>query len=209
MKQTEFAEKMKVKQATISQWERGKRTPSLKTIRKIAEVLGVNPAEFLKHTNELPAPEPRKEKINPKPEVKVSETAFVVPLVASLRCEYNDCGHRVYDVIKEIELPLSYKYKYGEDIVLIKAVGESMMPTIRPRDLLICKPGEGWENGNVVVIELEDNDMIKRIVHAKDDGIDLIPDSSDFRTLHFTQDELQNYAPHVLGRVVRNMGQDL
>ena len=207
--QFEFAQKMKVAQSAVSQWESGKRIPNLDTICKIADALGVAPMVFLPHTNEPSASEPQNEKTFVKPEQEILETAFIVPLVTSPRCRYNDCGQRVYDVIKEIEFPISYKHKYGEDIVLIKAVGESMMPTIRPRDLLICKPGAVWEDGNVVIANVDDGDMIKRIFSAKDGGIDLIPDNSDFRELHFMKDQLQNYPPKVLGRIVRNLGQDL
>lgn len=84
-----------------------------------------------------------------------------------------------------------------------------MLPTIRPRDMLICKPGDKWENGSVVVINLEDSDTIKRIFRAEDGGIDLVPDNPEYRTKHFSPEKMQDCCPHVLGRIIRNMGQDL
>ena len=62
---------------------------------------------------------------------------------------------------------------------------------------------------SVVVINIDDSDTIKRIYRAEDGGIDLKPDNSNYLILHFTQNQLQINPPHVLGKIVRNMGQDL
>ncbi len=207
--QDDVAEKLGVSKAAVSLWECGKVIPTEDTLYKLSRIYSVPVKDLIDEVDT----EPDWKEVKATPDIsetpEFTESAFEVPLVATLRCGYNSSGHTVYDIIQKIELPLSYKYKYGSDIVMIKAIGESMMPTIRPRDLLICKPGEAWENGHIVVANIEDNDTIKRIYHAKDKGIDLVPDNTHFRTMHFTPAELKNYPPHILGRIVRNMGQDL
>lgn len=205
MSQEEFAQKIGVAQGAVSQWESGKRTPSLEAVLKMSDILGVSTELLLDKKSENQA----WKDINIKPVPKFSDNAFVVPLVASLRCGYNSSGQPLYDVLQEVELPISFKYKYGEDIVLVKAIGESMLTTIRPRDLLISKPGEWWESGNVVIVNIDDSDTIKRIFRADDGGIDLVPDNSDYRTMHFSPSDLQDSPPHILGRIVRNLGQDI
>ena len=203
LSQAEFAQKMGVAQSAVSQWESGKRIPTVDTVIRIAEVLEIPPEKLISKQNH------DWKEIHVKPVPKFSDEAFVVPLVASLRCGFNEAGQPIYDVLQEIELPPSFRYKYGEDIVLVKAVGESMLSTIRPRDLLISKPGSAWEDGTVVVVNIEDSDTIKRIYRAKDGGIDLVPDNKNYRTMHFTPEDLQNLPPHVLGRIIRNLGQDI
>ena len=205
MTQNEFAKLMDAGQSTVSQWENGKRTPSVETILKMSKVLGVSPNLLLEENQN----NSDWKEINVKPVPEFAEDAFSVPIVASLRCGYNQAGQCVFDVLKKEEVPFSYKKRYGDDIVMVKAVGDSMLPSIRPRDLLICKPGDSWNDGDIVVINVDDSDTIKRIFRAKDGGIDLVPDNSKFKTMHFDLEQLSEYPPHVLGRVVRNYGQDM
>ena len=190
---------------TVYRYEKGERQINNKNLSRLSEYFGVSIDYILGNTDDL---------LNDsKPivtaESKFAEESFVVPLVASLRCGFGAAGERIFDTIKNIELPPSWKYKYGSDIVVVKAVGESMLPTIRPGDFLISKPGDGWENGMIVVANVEDSDTIKRIYRANDGGIDLKPDNCKYRTMHFTPDDLKLYPPHILGRIVRNYGQDL
>jgi transcriptional regulator with XRE-family HTH domain len=51
--QIKFAEMLGVKQAMISQYENGKRKPTRKRLRKIAELLEVDFVEFNEHECEL------------------------------------------------------------------------------------------------------------------------------------------------------------
>lgn len=200
--QQEFAEKMNAGQSTVSQWENGKRIPSLETVIKIAGVFGIDPSLLIDKNNSW-------KEINIRTVPEFADDSYMVPIVASLRCGYNEAGKRVFDVIKKEELPPSYRVRYGEDVVLVKAIGESMLPSIRPKDLLICKPGDAWQDGDTVVVNVDDSDTIKKIYRAKDGGIDLVPNNEKFRKMHFTPEDLIDYPPHVLGKVLRNYGQDI
>ena len=66
--------------------------------------------------------------------------------------------------------------------------------------MLVCRPGSAWENGNVVSVNVNDCDMIKRIYRTSDGGIDLRSDNPAFETFHVKPDGLD--AVHVLGRVM-------
>ena len=209
MTQNELADILGVSAMSISRYESGKDGISNKSLVKLSEIFGVSIDYILGNTDADTDAQPEWRDIKVKPVPKFAEETFKVPLVATLRCGYNRAGQRVYDVIQEIDLPPSYRDKYGEDILLIKAIGESMLPTIRPRDLLICKPGDSWTEGVVVAVNVDDSDTIKRIQRAQDGGIDLVPDNPKYREIHFSKSDLQSYPPHILGRVVRNLGQDL
>lgn len=206
LSQSDLAQKMNIVQGTVSLWESGKRSPFLEDIIKLSEILSISPENLLKP--DISTNDENFREISIKSVPEFTEEAFIVPVVASLRCGYNSSGHPIFDILKKEELPPSFKRRYGVDIVLVKAVGESMLPSIRPRDMLICKPGDSWNNGDIVVVNVDDSDTIKRIFRAKDGGIDLVPDNKTFRTMHFTPEDLISYPPHVLGRVVRNYGQD-
>ena len=77
-----------------------------------------------------------------------------------------------------------------------------MSPTIIPGDILICRPGDEWTDGNVVSVNVDDSDMVKRIIHTADGGIDLCSDNKKFKTIHFTPEDIRAGRIHVLGRVM-------
>ena len=142
-----------------------------------------------------------------KPEL-VAEDEVMIPVVASLRCGFDFSGEP-YTILRRVPVPKSYVRKWGKNIVGIEAVGRSMIPTIRPRDICVCVPGAAWENGNIVVADINDSDTIKRIFRAKDGGIDLVPDNEEFEPMHYTPDDLALYQINVLGRVVKTIPPDL
>lgn len=100
--------------------------------------------------------------------------------------------------------------RWGKDIVYYEAVGESMLPTITPGDLLITVPGSAWEDGWIVVIDINDSDTVKRIYRTPDGGVNLVPDNiARFRTMHLTPEELNTYNVAILGHVVKAISPDL
>lgn len=113
---------------------------------------------------------------------------------------------RIY--YKPVPVPVSYKKRWGDGLQAIIAVGESMSPNIIPGDMLICRPGDEWVDGNVVSVNYEDTDMIKRI-YATQDGIDLKSDNPSFATIHVSADDIQTGRFHVLGRVLIPIGKEL
>ena len=92
----------------------------------------------------------------------------------------------------------------------MEAVGKSMMPTIRPGDLMVCIPGEAWEDNNIIDIDINDSDTIKRIFRSRrDNGIDLVPDNEEYEPMHYTPEDLALYQARILGRVVKTIPPDL
>ena len=206
LSQKDLADMLGVSQNAVSQYESGKRVPSLDMLVKIANILSVSADYLLERgtTNEQPFGRQIKE----VPKVDITEDTMMIPLVASLRCGYDYQGVP-YEIIKPVQVPSAYAKKWGKNIVAMKAVGNSMSPTIVQGDMIICKPGDGWEDGNIVVFSVNDSDTIKRIRHSNDGGIDLIPDNPSFQTMHYTPEELDIYQAKVLGRVLKALSPDL
>ena len=131
----------------------------------------------------------------------------MIPVVASLRCGFGRSGEAIFKDKKPV--PRSYVKRWGDDIVYYEAVGESMSPTITPGDLLVTVPGSVWEDGWIVVVDVNDSDTIKRIYRAEDGGIDLVPDNTKYKPMHLTPEDLMIYNVAVLGHVVKPIGPDL
>ena len=77
-----------------------------------------------------------------------------------------------------------------------------MSPTIRPHDLMVCYPGDWWDDGMVVIANVNDSDTVKRIYHAEDGGIDLVPDNPDYRAMHYSPEDITDLKITVLAHVL-------
>ena len=147
-------------------------------------------------------------------ELNEEETAYItkpketqevmIPLVVSIR----GIGKQ-NNIIKYIPVPTSYISRYGREIVGIMAIGNGMLPTLTPGHYLICVPGNSWEDGNIIVADINDSETIKRIHRTANGGFDLIPDNRDYETFCLSQTDINKYKVRVLGRVVRSISPEL
>ena len=202
--QQDIADYLGVTRTAYSRYEAGTRQPDTKTLQKLSEFFSCTIDEILAEKQSEPFGRP----IVSKPEL-TPEDEVMIPLVGSLRCGFGEAGEP-FSVIKKIPVPKSYITKWGRNLVALEAVGKSMMPTIRPGDIMICVPGEAWENNHIVDVDINDSDTIKRIFrNPQDNGIDLVPDNEEFEPVHYTPEELSLYQASVLGRIVKTIPPDL
>lgn len=200
--QKEIADFLGIVQQSYGHYETGRRQIPSENLVKLANYYNVSIDELVgrgsmdsvgKHMEEVP-------------EI-VSEDEVMIPLVASLRCGPGYSGD-AFKFIKPVPIPKTFTKRWGDGLQAIVAVGESMSPNIIPGDMLICRPGNDWVDGNVVSVNYHDTDMVKRIYLTKD-GVDLRSDNPTFETIHVTDDEIRNGQFHVLGRVLIPIGQEL
>lgn len=201
--QNDVAEYLGVTRSAYGMYEQGIRTMNPDALAKLSDYYNVS-IDAILGREEITEPFARQVKIEPE---LVAEDEILIPVVASLRCGFGRAGEPIYKEKKPA--PRSYAKRWGESIVYYEAVGESMLPTIVPGDLLITVPGQAWEDGWIVVIDVNDSDTVKRIYRTADGGINLVPDNSKYQTMHLTKDELRSYNVTVLGHVVKAIGPDL
>lgn len=196
LSQAETAELLGITQSAYSRYESGQRQPDLDILKKIAKIYNVSVDDLLTQ----PPEEPFGRQIVEQP-MPVFEDEVMLPIVASLRCGYGASGEP-YVTIGEHGVPKSFIKKYGREIVLNYASGESMIPTIRPNDLMVCYPSSWWDDGMIVIVNVNDSDTVKRIYHAKDGGIDLIPENPNYASMHYTPEQVKEYKIAVLAHVL-------
>ena len=200
--QKEIADYLGIVQQAYGHYETGRRQIPSDNLARLADYYKVSIDDLIGRVHLDDAGR----SIEEVPEIR-PEDEVMIPLVASLRCGAGSSGEP-FAVIKPIPVPSSYIKRWGEGLKAIIAVGESMSPTIIPNDMLICRPTDAWENGNVVSVNYDDMDMIKRIYSA-DDGIDLKSDNVNFDTIHISEDDIKSGRFHVLGRVLISIGREL
>lgn len=202
--QKEVAEQLHVTQGAVSSWESGRWEPDKTNLSAMADLFGVSVDMLI--GRQIIESKPWKE-IEVRPELTPEEEVFI-PVVASLRCGFNSAGLPVVFSEKK-PVPVSWTKRWGKNIVFVDAVGDSMTPTIVPGDLCVCIPGDAWEDGQIVVVDINDSDTIKRIRRTKDGGIDLIPDNTVYDAMHLSPEDIGRFQVRVLGRIVKVVGPDL
>jgi len=202
--QVEISNMLGITQPSYSRYEAGLRDIPNDILVKLTGILGASVDEILAVD---PDAEPVGRPIVIQPEL-VPEDETMIPVVGSLRCGFNESGEPC--VFKDRKpVPVSWVRRWGSNIVFVEAVGDSMVPTIRPGDLCVCIPDAAWESGNVVVVDINDSDTIKRIRRLKSGGIELIPDNEAYDCMHLTPDDCERFHVRVLGRIVKVVGPDL
>ena len=204
MGQVELAQMLGIGQSSLSRYESGSSDIPTDILTKLADIFEVSTDNILGLGEDQ---EPFGRQIVIQPEL-VPEEEVLIPVVVSLRCGFNAAGEPYYCKDRK-PVPVSWVRKWGKTIVYVEAIGDSMLPTVRPHDLCVCIPGEAWESDNIVVVNINDSDTIKRIRRAKDGGVDLIPDNEEYDTMHLTPDDIFRFQVRVLGRIVKVVGPDL
>ena len=201
--QVEMAKMLGIGQSTYSRYEAGLVDIPLDILPKLTEFFGVSSDIVLGLDTD---PDAFGRPIVIQPEL-YPEDEVLIPVMASLRCGFNSCGEPcVFSERKPV--PVSWTRRWGKNIVFVEAVGDSMIPTIQPGDLCVCIPGDSWESGQIVVIDINDSDTIKRIRKVKG-GIDLIPDNECYEIMHLSNEDIDRYHVRVLGRIVKAISPDL
>ncbi len=213
LSQKEVADYIGLSPSGYSRVESGERNPSVDILRKLSELYGVSvdailgrsddAADPAESANQVPFGRPIQVKLEPE-----FENEVFLPIVASLRCGFGSSGEP-FIVIGKKGVPASYVKKWGSNIVLNEAVGDSMSPTIRPHDLMVCCPSDWWDDGMVVIANVNDSDTVKRIYRADDGGIDLVPDNPDYRTMHYSPGDMTDLKISVLAHVLTTIPPDI
>lgn len=205
--QKDVAEFLGVTSVAYGHYETERRSLTPDKLSKLADYFGVTVDDILGRTEDADQPagpsfgRPIEIKYTPVPEAEV-----LIPVVASLRCGFGTSGEP-YTVIGHKKVPASMVEQWGREIVLNEAVGTSMVPTIQPGEFMVCYPSDWWEDGMIVIVNVNDSDTVKRIYHASDGGIDLVPDNPAYKSQHFSPKDIEDYQIKVLAHVLTKLPQ--
>lgn len=200
LSQQEVADMLQMSRVNYTNIENGKRNLTKDNALRLAKLFNVSVDTLFGQSDDLPAPA----EFSPKRAIAIRPAAETckVPLVGTFRCGYSRNGEEFlqYD---ELEVLPSFYDRFGDNLVAYVAIGNSMAPTIEPGDLMFAVLGDAWTDNDIVALVIDDAEMIKRIRHAEDGGLDIIPDNDLFRTVHLTQREIIEQHVAVLARIVK------
>lgn len=200
---TKFALSIGVPQTTLSNMFNRDSTPKTELLNKIVEVHQVNPSYLLTGEGPMfagqdvsplaPAPAMATYRGGGLRELQETLTGKLVPFLSQMvsagpgaeLLEYEDsCGL--------ICLP---EAAVKGDLRALRVRGDSMEPTLRPGDIVVCDQN-GWQGDGVYVIRDQDSAYVKRVRRVRE-GLEVISDNVAYKPWQCPSEELV-----LVGRVV-------
>ena len=89
-----------------------------------------------------------------------------------------------------------------ENYYALKIVGDSMSPILNPDDIVVVHKQNTAENGNIVIVLIENEEAtIKKFIKQKN-GIRLEPFNPYYPIREFTKKEIEELPVMIIGKVV-------
>lgn len=183
MKQIDLAQRLKVGQNTISNWETGKTEPDTASLQEMAGIFDVSIDYILGHSSIS--------NIETRTGLRIpvlGDVAAGIPIEA------------ISDILdyEEIDEALA---KTGEFFGL-RIKGSSMEPRMREGDVVIVRQQDTAETGDTVVVLVNgDSATVKKIKYGPD-GITLMPTNPTYDPMFYSASEVERLPVRVIGRVV-------
>lgn len=180
--------------AAASHWKNGK-SPTAKTLQKIADYFGVTVNDLLTDT---PAPSDPSTRMPDRREygrVKiVSQVAAGLPIEAIDVFDQNDP-----DDWEELEKSLMTSGEYFG----LRVRGDSMETEFHDGDIVIVRKQDTADEGDIVVVTENGHAGTVKKIHYRADGITLIALNPDYPPIKYTAEECRTIPVLIAGKVVR------
>lgn len=187
MTQLELADKIGVHKQTISQYERGVRSPDYGTLRKLCDVFDVS-SDYLLGTE-----------IVFEEDDKVKEEKVRIPVYGQVAAGIP--MEMIEDIEDYEDIPKAMT-RGGKEYFALKIHGDSMEPKISDGDVIIVRKQPTAGDGELVVVSVgNENATCKRIKHYAS-GLSLISDNPSHPPMFFNEEEIVNKPVTIMGKVV-------
>lgn len=189
MEQIDLAKKLGRKSASsISEWEKGKYTPKMKTLSELARLFNVSINDLME-----------KDLSNTKIQIDTLPVT-AIPVVAKI-----SAGLPIYteeNIIEYTYIP-SQMTKGGKELFGLKVSGDSMDKEFRDGDVVIVEKDAIVENGQIGVVNVNGYNATVKRVRYNDDKIVLLPESNN--NDHLPQVYTNDNEIKIVGKVVSSM----
>ncbi len=189
MEQIDLAKKLGRKSASsISEWEKGKYTPKMKTLTELARLFNVSINDLME-----------KDLANEKPQLDTLPVT-AIPVVAKI-----SAGLPIYteeNIIEYTYIP-SQMTKGGKELFGLKVSGDSMDKEFREGDVVVVEKDSVVENGQIGVVNVNGYNATVKRIRYNEDKIILLPESNN--SDHLPQVYTNDDEIKVVGKVVSSM----
>ena len=186
--QEELAKTINVHQTAVSQWEQGRTTPDIETIKKLASLFNVS-VDYLLGRSNAPA--------NPIDPFSFSNIQPVkkhrIPLLGEIACGEPIFADEDFEGFIESDIEADFA---------LRCNGDSMTGArIMDGDIVLIKKQDMVENGQIAAVIIENEATLKRVYYYPKDGkLILNPENPAYAPLVYVDEELNQI--RILGRAV-------
>ncbi len=175
--QIELAKRIDIAVRTLQRWEKGEQVPDSNYLLRLAKRTGVETDWLLKGEGEMyPVPEGVGKVIPFKKEnMLMPVNLMAVPLYSSVPAGKTAAMfHPDY-----VDRYISVDNIKDENAFALTVKGKSMSPRIEDGDIVVVSPGKEARNGDICVIRVNDEDVLKK-VKFENQVVHLIPLNTSF-----------------------------
>ncbi|TRX60535.1 LexA family transcriptional regulator [Fulvivirga sp. M361] len=197
LSQKDFADNVGITQGALSQLETGKSRLSLDSLQKISLAFKANCNWLVNGKGDIFMKEITKNKVPVRQSiltVDIEDTALVPLVLEEAYAGYiNGCQDT--DYLSTLDVYKIPGYENG-NYRLFEINGDSMIPTIYPREIVVSECVEDWENienGTLAIVITEDGIVAKRTYFYEEDRNMLIlkSDNSSYKTYSINLDDVR------------------
>jgi len=182
LSQREIAADFKMLQQTYQSWEKGKGSPDDETKIRLADYFNVS-LDYLLGNDQPSSP------------ADWTQIAILGKIVAGTPIE------AITDIIGYEEI--SPKLAKTGELFALQVSGDSMLPDIKDKDIVIVRKQSDVNSGEIAVVLVNGDDATLKRVIKKDDGIVLQADNPVVYSPQFySLAEIENLPVEILGKVV-------
>lgn len=186
--QEELAKIINVHQTAVSQWEQGRTTPDIETIKKLASLFNVSVDYLLGRSNAPANPIDPFSFANIQPIKK-----HRIPLLGEIACGEPLFADEDFEGFIESDIEADFA---------LRCSGDSMTGArIMDGDIVLIKKQDMVENGEIAAVIIENEATLKRVYYYPKDGkLILNPENPAYAPLVYVDEELNQI--RILGRAV-------
>lgn len=196
LSQKEFAEEVGISQGALSQLEAGRSRISLDTLQKMSLCFKANCNWLVNGKGDIFLKEATRNKVKVRSSVLRMDMKdmSLIPLIKEEAHAGYINGHKDKDYISTLDVYKIPGFDNG-NYRLFEVSGDSMMPTIHPREIVVAEFAGEWEdieNGTMCIIIAEDGIVAKRAYFYEEDRSMLIlkSDNSSYKTYSLPLDDI-------------------
>lgn len=207
LSQQDVAAAINVARSTYTQYETGKRLPSIEVLTKLAEYFGVSTDEILGLDTAKPEPigkpvdpaefPPKALIRQPLPDLE-NETALI-PILGSVRAGYDYIAEQ--EMLGYLKVEERFKGMHPQAFALY-VKGDSMAPEIRHNDIAVCLPDQEIRDNDVAVICINGDEGTVKRVRYDADGLTLIPANPRYKPHHYSAEDIESLPVILQAKVI-------
>lgn len=213
VKTSEVAKATMIHPSTFTDWKKGKSSPKIDKLEKVAEYFGVQvdyltgktefktKEEMFRHFDQQAAPDLREQ---------VADAGTFVDLTDEIYTPIKVLGYVAAGVpIEAQEDVIGFEYiperwtKSGKYFGL-QIKGDSMSPRISEGDTVIVRQQDDAESGDIVIVRINGNTATCKRLMKYSDRISLHSFNPAYEPKDFTNDQIAALPVEIIGKVVEN-----